>query len=85
MLMTNNLLTSAMGSHHRQVAILVPDDKLDCFGILRKTFGSDKNGLAFYPGPALPPRADGSPLNPQSLSLTVNPASQDATSGGCTA
>ena len=21
-----------MGSHHRQVAILVPDDKLDCFG-----------------------------------------------------
>ena len=25
-----------MGSHHHQVAILVPDDELDCFGILRK-------------------------------------------------
>ena len=23
-----------MGSHHHQVAILVPDDKLDCFGPL---------------------------------------------------
>ena len=23
-----------MGSHHHQVAILVPDDKLDCFGQL---------------------------------------------------
>ena len=50
-----------MGSHHQQVAILVPDDKLDCFGILGKKFGSDKNGLAFYPVPLLPPRADGSP------------------------
>ena len=44
------------------MAILVLDDKLDCFGIIRKNFGSDKIGLAFYPGPALPPRADGSTL-----------------------
>ena len=27
-----------MGSYHLQVAILVPDDKLDCFGVLRKEF-----------------------------------------------
>ena len=44
-----------------KVVILVPDDKKDCFGLLRKKLGSDKNGLAFYLGPALPPRADGSP------------------------
>ena len=44
------------------MAILFPDDKLDCFGLLRKKIGSDKNGLAFYSGPVLPPRADGSPL-----------------------
>ena len=50
-----------MGTH-RQVVIMVPNDKLDCFGILRKKFGSDKNGLAIYPGPGVPPRADGSPL-----------------------
>ena len=40
------------------MAILVPDDKLDCFGY----FGGKllvKNGLAFYPGPVLPPRTDG--------------------------
>ena len=42
--------------------ILIPDDKLDCFGIMRKKFGSDRNGLAFYPGPVLPPRTDGCPL-----------------------
>ena len=47
----------------RQVAILVPDDKLDCFGYSGNKFGSDQNGLAFYLGPVLPPRADGSPLN----------------------
>ena len=47
-----------MGSHLGQV----PDDKLDCFGILRKIFGSDQNGLVFYPRPVLPPRADGSTL-----------------------
>ena len=51
-----------MGSHYRQVAILVRDDKLDCFGILRKKFSSDKNGPAFYPGPVLPPRTDVSPM-----------------------
>ena len=39
------------------MAILVRDDNLDCFGLLRIKFGSDKNGLAFYPW------ADGSPLN----------------------
>ena len=47
----------------RQVAILVPDDKLDCFKYNRNKFGSDINGLALYPGPVLPPRADGSQLN----------------------
>ena len=26
-----NFLHRPMGSHHRQVALLVPDDKLDCF------------------------------------------------------
>ena len=45
------------------MTILVPDDKLDCLGILRKHFGLGKNGLAFYPGPVLPRRADGSPLS----------------------
>ena len=44
------------------MAILFPDDKLDCFGLLRKKFDSDKNGLAFNPGPVVPPRADGSPF-----------------------
>ena len=48
-----------MGSHHCQVAILVPDDKLECFDLLRKKFCSDKNGLAFYLGPVLLSRADG--------------------------
>ena len=49
------------GSHHRQVAMLVQDDKLDCFGILRKKFASDKNGPAFYPRAVLPLRTDGFP------------------------
>ena len=48
-----------MGSHHGQVAILVPDDKLDCFVIVRKIY---QNGLVFYLRPVLPPRADGSLL-----------------------
>ena len=42
------------------MTILVPDDEQDCFGKLRKKIDSDKNGLAFYSGPVLPPRADGS-------------------------
>ena len=29
-------------SHLRQVAILVLDDKLDCFGLLKTKFGLDK-------------------------------------------
>ena len=33
-------------SHHHQVAILVPDDKIDCFCQL-EIFYSIKNGLAF--------------------------------------
>ena len=36
-----------MGSHHRQVAILVPDDKLDCFGLPRKQIWLGQTGLAF--------------------------------------
>ena len=27
------LMDQAKGSHHRQMAILVPDDKLDCFAL----------------------------------------------------
>ena len=44
------------------MAILVPDDKLDCF-VLMYFFALDKNSLAFYPGPALPSRTDGSPFS----------------------
>ena len=51
-----------MGSHHHQVAILVQDDKLDCFELWKK-FCSDKNDLSFYPGPILPSRTDGSPVS----------------------
>ena len=51
-----------MGSHLCQVAILVKDDKLDCSKILRKIFVLDKSNPTFYPGPVLPPRADGSPF-----------------------
>ena len=50
---------SSMGSHHHQVVTLVPDDKLDCFGLLENFF-LVKNGLAFHPGPSLPPETDGS-------------------------
>ena len=50
-----------MGRHGRQAAILVPDDRLDCFVLAEKSaFG--KNSLAFYLGPVLPPRTYGSPL-----------------------
>ena len=34
-----------MGSHHCQVAILVQDDKLDCFGLAWKKLGLDKTVL----------------------------------------
>ena len=53
--------SNSKGSHHRLVVILVPDDKLDCFGLCEK-ISWDKNGVAFYPGPVGPPRADDSPL-----------------------
>ena len=42
------------------MAILVPDDRLFCFN--REKIWLRLKGLAFYPGPVLPPRADGSPL-----------------------
>ena len=45
------------------MAELVPDDKLHSFVLPVKKIGSDQNGVAFYPGPVLPPRADGSPLH----------------------
>ena len=32
----------AMGSHHHQVAILVLDDKMDCFGQLENFFVRSK-------------------------------------------
>ena len=59
-----------MGSHHHQLAILVPDDKLDCFGQLENFFCIVKKGLAFYSGPVLPPRTDDSLL----LRVTVDKA-----------
>ena len=40
-------LSLLMGSHHRQIAILVPDDKLDCFEILPKKFDSAKTVQLF--------------------------------------
>ena len=55
-----------MRSHLHQVAILVQYDKLDCFGQL------EKNGLAFYPGPVLPPRTDGSSLG-NAIFLILDP------------
>ena len=36
-----------MRSHHRQVAILVPDDKLDCFGYSRKNLARTKTVKLF--------------------------------------
>ena len=36
-----------MGSHHRQMAILVPDDRLDCFGILKKKLAFSKTVQLF--------------------------------------
>ena len=35
-------LCDLMRSHHRQAAILAPDDKLECYGLLKKKFGSFK-------------------------------------------
>ena len=64
-------LSSGMSDGYHQrciyewwVETLTPGDKLDCFGQTpRKKIGSDQNSLAFYPGPVLPPWADGSPLD----------------------
>ena len=36
-----------MGSHHRQVVILVPDDKLDCFGYGGKIMSRTKTVKLF--------------------------------------
>ena len=38
-----------MGSHHHQVAILVPDDKVDCFGQF-ENFLLDQKWSSFLPG-----------------------------------
>ena len=40
--------------------MLVPDDKLDGSDLMASKFCADKNGLAFYLGPVLPPGSDGS-------------------------
>ena len=42
------------------MTILVQDDKLECFGALRKRIDEDHNSLALHMEPQLPPRADGS-------------------------
>ena len=51
---------ASIGSHHNQVAMLVPDDKLDGSDLTARKFCVDKNGLAFYLRPVMPPRSDGS-------------------------
>ena len=40
------------------MAVPVPDDKLDHFGLPEKS-SIDKNELAFHPGRVLPPKTDG--------------------------
>ena len=44
------------GSHHCQVAMLVPDDKLDCFAYSEKKLAWTKTIKLFYLGPVLLPR-----------------------------
>ena len=51
-----------MGSHHRQVAILVPDEKLNCFYFSRANFFQNKNEIAFIRGQWSHLADDGSPL-----------------------
>ena len=53
------------------MAILVPDDKLDCFGQFGNFF-LVKNGPAFNPGPVLPPRTDGSSFEISSRGVSKN-------------
>ena len=65
---TNGIL---MGGHHYQVAILVPDDKLDCF-VQLENFFLVKNVLAFYPGLTLPPGTDGFSLSFYETSLSFD-------------
>ena len=50
-----------MGNHQCQVAVLVPDKKLGQFDYL-KNFSVRSKDVAYHPGPALPPSADGSQL-----------------------
>ena len=52
-----NILNSIKTSHK-----LSPDDRIGCFDMMGKSTVWIKISLAFYPGPALPPRADGSPI-----------------------
>ena len=56
----NILRTDAKGSHSHQVAISWWSARL--FWSIDKILGLIQNGLAFYPGPVLPPRTDGSSL-----------------------
>jgi len=44
------------GSHQSLVALLVPDEELDCFDF------KEISCLAFYPGLVAPPSGDGSPI-----------------------
>ena len=53
----------SMGSHHHEAAILVPDDKLNCFGQLENFFAWSKVVQLFYLGPVLPSITDGSSLS----------------------
>ena len=50
-----------MGNHQCQVTVLVPGKKLAYFDNLN-FFPLDQNDVAYHPGPALPPSADGSLL-----------------------
>ena len=49
-----NSVLILMGSHHRQVVILVPDEKLNCFYFWQAIFFKAKRD-SFYPGPVEPP------------------------------
>ena len=40
------LILRTMGSHHRQVAILVPDEKLNCFDFGQKKFQNKRRQLS---------------------------------------
>ena len=61
-----------MGSHHRQRGDTGPGWKARPFCPSQIFPSVKQNNLAFYPGPVLPPRADGSPLQGSARSGSSN-------------